>query len=270
MPAPLNPFKAALADRRRQIGLWLALANPLGAELVARAGYDWLVIDLEHAPNDLRSAIAQMQAMAPYPVEAVIRPPIGEAWVLKQLLDAGGRTLLIPMVETVEQARALVAAVRYPPQGGRGVGAALARASGFGSVSDYLKTANDEVCLLLQIESARGVAAIEEIAAVDGVDGLFVGPADLAADLGYLGQPGHPEVRDAVCDAIRRIAAAGKPGGVLTSDPELIALYVGAGADFVAVGSDVGLLREAAGEALRQARLLPERHGEASVREEHQ
>lgn len=252
MPAPKNDFKAALAARRRQTGLWLALANPLSAELIARAGFDWLVIDLEHAPNDLRSAVAQMQAIAPFPVEPVVRPPVGEAWILKQLLDAGVRTLLIPMVETAEQVRSLVAAVRYPPVGQRGVGAALARASGFGGIGDYLRTANDEVCLLLQIESRRGLDAIEEIAAVDGVDGIFVGPADLAADLGYLGQPGHEAVRSAVSDAIRRIRAAGKPSGVLTSDPSLIDLYKAAGVDFIAIGSDVGLLRESASSLVRQ------------------
>ncbi|CAH1649220.1 MULTISPECIES: HpcH/HpaI aldolase/citrate lyase family protein [unclassified Chelatococcus] len=252
MPAPVNPFKAALAAGRRQTGLWLALGNALSAELVARVGYDWLVIDLEHAPNDLRSAVAQMQAIAPYPVEAVIRPPIGEAWMLKQLLDGGARTFLIPMVESVAQARDLVAAVRYPPHGVRGVGAALARASGFGDIGDYLKTANGEICLLMQIESARGVKAIEDIAAIDGVDGLFIGPADLAADLGYLGQPGHEAVREAVCDALRRIKAAGKPAGVLTSDPELLQLYTAARADFVAIGSDVGFLREAASLQLKK------------------
>ncbi|MBS7701269.1 HpcH/HpaI aldolase/citrate lyase family protein [Chelatococcus sp. YT9] len=251
MPAPANPFKAALVARLRQTGLWLALGNALSAELVARVGYDWLVIDLEHAPNDLRSAVAQMQAIAPYPVEAVIRPPIGETWMLKQLLDGGARTFLIPMVESAAQARDLVAAVRYPPHGVRGVGAALARASGFGDIGDYLKTANDEICLLTQIESARGVAAIEDIAAIEGVDGLFIGPADLAADLGYLGQPGHEAVRVAVCDALRRIKAAGKPAGILTSDPELLKLYTAAGADFVAIGSDVGFLREAASLQLK-------------------
>lgn len=257
MPAPVNPFKAALAKRRRQIGLWLALANPLSAELVARSGFDWLVIDLEHAPNDLRSAVAQMQAMASYPVEPVIRPPIGETWMLKQLLDAGARSFLIPMVETAEQVRALVAAVRYPPHGVRGVGAALARASGFGGIGDYLKTANDQICLTLQIESTRGLAAIEEIAAIEGVDGIFVGPADLAADLGHLGQPGHPAVRAAVCDALHRIRGAGRPSGVLTSDQALLALYAEAGADFIAIGSDVGFLRERAVEALQSAQKLP-------------
>ncbi|CAH1669570.1 HpcH/HpaI aldolase/citrate lyase family protein [Chelatococcus asaccharovorans] len=253
MPAPKNRFKAALHEGRRQTGLWVALANPLSAELLAGVGFDWLLIDLEHAPNDLRSAIAQMQAMSAFPVAPVIRPPMGEAWLIKQLLDAGCQTLLIPMVESVDQAKALVDAVRYPPAGQRGVGAALVRASGFGAEADYLRTADAEICLLVQIETRKGLAALDAIAAIEGIDGLFLGPADLAADMGHLGNPGHEAVRAAVLDAFLRIKRAGKKCGVLTSDQRLIADYAAAGVDFIAIGSDVGLLREAANVALARA-----------------
>lgn len=252
MPAPKNRFKLALSDGRRQMGLWLALANPVSADLLGSVGFDWLVIDLEHAPNDLRSAVAQMQALSAHAVEAVIRPPIGEVWMLKQLLDAGCQTLLIPMVESAEQAKRLVEAVRYPPHGCRGVGAALARASRYGAEADYLKTANDEICLLLQIESCKGLAAIDEIAAVDGVDGIFIGPADLAADMGYLGRPKEEPVQVAIRDAFTRIHKAQKKSGVLTSDPGLISEYLALDVDFLAIGSDVGVLREAASQLLHK------------------
>lgn len=257
MPAPENRFKRALAEGRRQTGLWLALANPISTELLGGIGFDWLVIDLEHAPNDLRSAVAQMQALSSFPVEAVIRPPVGETWILKQLLDAGCQTLLIPMVETAQQAQQMVEAVRYPPHGCRGVGAALARASGYGAETDYLRTANDEICLLLQIESRKGLAALDEIAEIDGVDGIFIGPADLAADMGYLGRPKEDAVQDAIRDAFGRIKRAGKKSGVLTSDPGLISEYLALGVDFIAIGSDVGVLREAASALLGKYAATP-------------
>lgn len=249
MPAPINRFKAALLQGKRQTGLWVALASPLSAELLAGAGFDWLLIDLEHAPNDARSAIAQMQAMSAFPVTPVIRPPMSEAWVIKQVLDAGCQTLLIPMVESVAQVEALLDAIHYPPRGQRGVGAALVRASGFGAQADYLTTANEQICLLVQIETRKGLDALDAIASMDGVDGLFIGPADLAADMGCLGNPGHESVRSAVLDAFHRIKRAGKKCGVLTSDPGLIDIYKAAGVDFMAIGSDVGLLREAANAA---------------------
>lgn len=250
MAAPINTFKAALKARRRQLGLWMALANPNSAELLASVGFDWLVIDLEHAPNDLRSAVAQMQAMAASGVEAVVRPPIGETWIIKQLLDAGCQTLLIPMVESAEQAQEMVRAVHYPPRGVRGVGAGLARASQYGGIADYLRTADEQICLLLQVESRKGLQALDEILAVPDVDGIFIGPADLAADMGHLGDPGAPAVQDAVKDALQRIVKAGKHAGILTSDPALLRVASELGADFIAIGSDVGLLRMAAKAAL--------------------
>jgi 4-hydroxy-2-oxoheptanedioate aldolase len=242
MPAPRNTFKAALKEGRTQIGLWVALTSAYTAEICGGAGYDWLLIDAEHAPNDIQTLVAQLQALARYPVHAIVRPPIGEAWMIKQILDIGAQTILVPMVETKEQAEALVRAVRYPPHGMRGVGASLARASGFNRIPDYLQTANGEVCLLLQIESRAGLANLDAITATEGVDGVFIGPADLAADMGFLGKPGAPEVQAAVEDALRRIQDRGKAAGILTADQWLARRYVELGAGFVGIGSDVGLL----------------------------
>lgn len=245
MPAPVNPFKAALRDGTAQIGLWLGLAQSYTAELAATAGFDWLLIDGEHAPNDIRSIVDQLQAVAAHPGHPVVRVPIGEAWILKQVLDVGAQSILVPMVESAEQAQALVRAVRYPPHGVRGVGAALARASRFNAIPDYLQTADAEICLLVQVESRRGLEALDGILSVDGVDGVFIGPADLAADLGYLGKPGAPEVQAAVEDALRRIVASGKAAGILTADAALARRYLDLGATFVAVGTDVTVLQKA-------------------------
>lgn len=242
MPAPNNTFKAALKDGRAQIGLWVALANAYTAEICAGAGFDWLLLDAEHAPNDIQTLVAQLQGVSRYPVHPIVRPPIGEAWMIKQILDIGAQTILVPMIETKEQAEAMVRAVRYPPHGIRGVGASLARASGFNRIPDYLQTANDEVCLLLQIESRAGLANLDAITSTEGVDGVFVGPADLAADMGFLGRPGAPEVQAAVEDALTRIKGHGKAAGILTADQELAKRYLELGATFVGIGSDVGLL----------------------------
>jgi len=237
-----NPFKAALREGRRQIGLWLGLADPYAAELCAGAGFDWLLIDGEHAPNDVRSALAQLQALAPYPTHAILRPPVGQTHLIKQFLDIGAQTLLIPMIETEAQAREMVAAMLYPPAGIRGVGSALARASAFNRTPNYLQKANDEVCLLLQIETRLGLENIDAIAAVPGVDGIFIGPADLAAALGHLGNPTHPDVQAAIEGGIKRIVAAGKAPGILMADEKLARHYLSLGAQFVAVGSDIGLM----------------------------
>lgn len=242
MGAPHNGFKAALAAGAPQIGLWLGLGDPVAAELCAGAGFDWLVIDGEHGPNDLRTILAQLQAVAAAPSHAVVRPPIGATHVIKQLLDIGAQTLLIPMIESAAQAAEMVRAVRYPPAGVRGVGAALARASQFNGIADYLATADAEICLLLQVESVAGLAALDDIARTEGVDGVFIGPADLAASMGLLGQPGDARVSAAVAEAIGRIRACGKAAGVLTADAALARRWLEAGATFVAVGSDVGVL----------------------------
>ncbi|MEO8683415.1 MAG: 4-hydroxy-2-oxoheptanedioate aldolase [Devosia sp.] len=245
MPAPTNHFKAALLAGDRQIGLWLGLANAYTAELCAGAGFDWLVVDGEHGPNDLPLLLAQLQAIAASGSRPVVRAPIGETWILKQLLDIGAQTILVPMVETAAQARELVRAVNYPPTGIRGVGAALARASAFNRIPDYLTTANEQICLLVQLESQAALAALEEIAAVDGVHGVFIGPSDLAADMGFLGKPGEPAVQAAVEDGIARILAAGKPAGILTADAGLAQRYLDLGATFVAVGTDATIFSQA-------------------------
>ena len=263
---PENLFKAALASGEPQIGLWLALADSYSAELGAGAGFDWLVVDGEHAPNDLRSTLACLQAIAPYPSHAVVRPPVGHDVLIKQLLDIGATTLLIPLVDSAEQARALVAATRYPPHGVRGVGAALARASGFGRDSAYAGRADDGVCLLLQVESVAGLAALEDIASVDGVDGVFIGPADLAASMGQLGNTGHPDVQAAIRDAAGRIRAAGRAAGILSTDEAQARTYLSWGYTFVAVGTDVTLLARstsALAATFRSQRPLPRLSGPA-------
>lgn len=245
MPAPINPFKNALAEKRLQLGLWLGLANETTAELCGGAGFDWLLIDGEHAPFDIPTIARQLTALAASPSHAVVRPPIGEAWIVKQLLDIGAQSLLIPMVDSAEQARELVRMTRYPPHGIRGVGAALARASGYNRVSDYLTTANDQICLLLQVETLKGLSSIEAIADIDGVDGIFIGPSDLAADMGHLGNPGHPDVQEAVRSGLERIICLGRAAGILTADEKLARSYIQQGATFVAVGTDVTLLSRA-------------------------
>ncbi|SMB80394.1 4-hydroxy-2-oxoheptanedioate aldolase [Deinococcus hopiensis KR-140] len=239
-----NGFKAALERGETVYGLWLALANAYTAEICAGAGFDWLVVDGEHAPNDLRSILTQLQAIAPYPSHPVVRPPVGDPVQIKQLLDIGACNLLIPMVESAAQARQLVAATRYPPEGIRGVGASIARVSGFSRSAAYLKTANESICLLLQVESVTGLEALEEIAAVDGVDGVFIGPADLAASFGHLGHAGHPEVQAAIQDSARRIRSAGKVAGILATDEVMARTYLQWGYTFVAVGVDSMMLAQ--------------------------
>lgn len=241
-----NPFKAALARGDAQIGLWLGLANPYSAELVAGAGFDWLLIDGEHAPNTVPSILAQLQAIAPYPAHAVVRVPWNDPVMIKQVLDLGAQTLLVPMVQSADEARAAVAATRYPPHGIRGVGSALARASRWNRVGDYLHRANGEMAVLVQVETRAGLDAIDAIARVDGVDGVFIGPADLAADLGHLGNPAHPDVQRAIDGAIRAIGAAGKAPGILSADEAAARRYLDAGAVFVAVGVDTTLLARSA------------------------
>jgi 4-hydroxy-2-oxoheptanedioate aldolase len=253
MPIPRNAFKAALKTRTRaQIGLWLGLANPYCAEICAGAGFDWLLIDGEHAPNNLRSILAQLQVLAAYPVHAVVRPVSGDVNLIKQLLDIGAQTLLIPLVESAEQAGQLVAAMRYPPAGIRGVGSALARASGWNRHAGYLHEADQEMCLLVQVETRKGLENLEAIAAVEGVDGIFIGPSDLAAALGHLGHPDHPEVEAAIDEAVRRIQAFGRAAGILSASEPLARRYLSLGCSFVAVGLDTALLMRAAQDLARK------------------
>ncbi|BAO29526.1 4-hydroxy-2-oxoheptanedioate aldolase [Sulfuritalea hydrogenivorans] len=246
MEMPRNEFKRMLREKRLQVGLFVALANTYSMEILATAGFDWLLIDGEHAPNNPATVLPQLQAAAPYPVQLVVRPVNHDTALIKQYLDIGAQTLLVPMVESVSEAAALVRAVRYPPQGMRGVGTSLARAARWNAVRDYAKHANDEICLIVQIESRQGLANLDAILMVEGVDGIFIGPADLAASMGYLGQSGHPEVKAAIEDAVKRIAATGKAAGVFVSEPKLARHYLDCGASFIAVGGDVTLLRTAA------------------------
>ena len=237
-----NRFKRALEQRRPQLGMWLGLASSYSAEVCATAGFDWLLIDGEHAPNDIRSVLAQLQVLAAYDAQPVVRPVSADAHLIKQLLDIGAQTLLVPMVETERQATELVRATRYPSQGIRGVGAALARASRWNSIPGYLAGAEEGLCLIVQIESALGLDNVEAIAGIAGVDGVFVGPADLAASLGHLGEPRAPRVEQAIQNCISRVTAAGKPVGILAPDLESAKAYRAAGCTFVAIGSDISLL----------------------------
>lgn len=242
MEIPRNAFKAALKEGRVQIGLWVGLADPYAAEALAGTGYDWLLIDGEHAPNDVRQILAQLQAVAPYPVHPVVRPVIGDVPLIKQILDVGAQTLLVPVVETADQAAEMVAATRYPPRGIRGVGSALARSSRWNQVDSYLHKADEEMCVLVQVETTKGLLNLEAIAATKGVDGVFFGPADLSASMGHLGNPGHPDVQCAILDGIEAVRRAGKAPGILTADTALAQRYIEAGALFVAVGVDTTLL----------------------------
>jgi 4-hydroxy-2-oxoheptanedioate aldolase len=239
MPAPVNRLKLRLAAGETVFGSWLGMADPYAAEMVATCGFDWLLIDGEHAPNDLRSTMAQLAVIEPSSSLPVVRLRDDDPARIKQVLDAGAQSLMIPMIETAEQALRALRATRYPPEGIRGIGSSLARASRFSAIPDYLKTANDQICLILQVESRAGLSALDDILAIDGIDCVFIGPADLAADMGHLGNAGHPEVRAAVLDALAHIAASGKAAGMLSTEEGFIADCVQAGARFVGVGIDV-------------------------------
>ena len=246
MPAPENKFKKRLLAGEVQIGCWLATGDDYVAEVMGTAGFDWLVVDGEHAPNDIRSLRAQLTALAASDSHPVLRVPIGDTRIIKQVLDIGAQTVLVPMVETAEQAAELVRDCHYAPGGRRGVGAALARASGFNAIPDYVGTANDQICLLVQVESVEGMKQIGEIASVDGVDGVFIGPADLATDMGFAGNADAPEVREVIREGLAKIAAAGKAPGILAMKDEVARRYLDEGARFLAVGADIMLLATAA------------------------
>ncbi len=245
MPAPTNELKAALLRGERQCGLWLSMASATVAEIAGRAGFDWCLIDAEHGPNTLQTIAAQLQALAGTPAHAAVRVPMGEDWMLKQVLDLGAQTVVVPMVNTARQAAQVAAAVRYPGQGARGMGAVLARASGYGEIVDYVSSANDQICLFVQIESAQAVQNIEAIAATPGVDGIFVGPADLSADMGFVGQLDAPEVLAAIDRVYEATRAAGKIGGTITMDAGAYGALVDKGALFLGLGADAPLIRQA-------------------------
>jgi len=255
MQTPLNTFKQALAEQRAQIGLWVGLADGYAAEILAGTGYDWLLVDGEHAPNDVRSVLAQLQGISsacsalpegatrPQPV---VRVPVGDTTLLKQYLDIGAQTILVPMVDTAEQAARMVQGMRYPPEGIRGMGSALARASRWQAYPNYLHEANAQTCLLVQAETVEAMKNLDAIAATPGVDGVFIGPADLSASMGFVGQPNHPEVQATIADAVARIRKAGKAAGILSTTEEQARKWLAAGATFVAVGVDTIVLAAAA------------------------
>jgi 4-hydroxy-2-oxoheptanedioate aldolase len=251
MDFPINQLKRNLAAGKVQTGCWVSLASHASAEICASAGFDWILIDMEHAPNDLPQVHHQLHAAAAYPASVLVRAPWNDTVLIKRLLDIGVQSLLLPYVQNEAEARRAVAAVRYPPQGVRGV-SANSRANRFGRVKDYFARAHDETCLLLQIETRAAIGEIEKMAAIDGVDGLFIGPQDLAADLGHLGNPGHPEVQAAIGEAIGRIERTGKAPGLLNYNETEAKRWIEQGAQFVAVTSDQFLLaRETAAVAAR-------------------
>jgi len=243
-----NAFKRALKAGKPQIGLWSTLSSNYSVEVLAGAGFDWILLDTEHSPSELENLLTQLQAAAPYPTHAVVRVPWNDMVTIKRVLDIGAQSLLIPYVSTPEEAAAAVSYTRYPPKGVRGV-AGTTRATRFGRVKDYARRAHEEICVLVQVETQRAVDNIEAIAAVEGVDGVFIGPADLHASLGYMGEIANPKVMPLIDEAIRRIRKCGKAPGILTTNEELARRQLEIGALFVAVGNDIGILARGA-EAL--------------------
>jgi 4-hydroxy-2-oxoheptanedioate aldolase len=236
-----NAFKAGLACGQRQIGLWSSLCSNIVAEIIGDSGFDWILLDTEHSPNELPSLLAQMQALAASTATPIVRPAWNDAVLIKRVLDIGAQTLLIPFVQNAAEAASAVAATRYPPEGIRGI-TASGRAARYGRVPDYLKFAAREICVLVQVETTAALNELEAISSVTGVDGVFVGPADLSASMGHIGNPAHPEVQEAVKDAVTRLTSLSKPAGILTSNEGEARRYIEWGYLFVAVGTDLGLL----------------------------
>lgn len=237
-----NSFKAGLLKGELQRGLWSTINDSLVAEMCAQVGYDWMLFDTEHSAMDPISVLPLLQAVAPYPVNPIVRPGSLNAAEIKKLLDLGTQNILVPMVNNAVEAKAAVAAVEYPPAGIRGV-SGMTRATAFGDIAGYHKTAREEIAILVQVETLEALDAIEDIASVSGVDGIFVGPADLAAALGHAGEPGHPDIQDAAIDAVRRIVKAGKPAGFLSADEKFADKVIEAGALFVAKDIDMAALK---------------------------
>ncbi|MCB8888184.1 HpcH/HpaI aldolase family protein [Vreelandella malpeensis] len=246
MQIPTNTFKRALESESPLWGCWAGFASGYATEIMAGTGFDWLLIDGEHAPNTLTTILSQLQAVAPYPTAPVVRSVNHDPALIKQLLDIGAQTLMVPMVESAEQAAALVRATRYPPHGIRGVGGGVVRATRWDGVDDYLNKAANSLCLIVQVESPKGVEQVEAIAATDGVDAVFVGPADLSVGMGHPGNPGHPEVQEAIRHVIETVKAAGKPVGILAPVEEDARRYQALGCQFIAVGIDISLMRQGA------------------------
>lgn len=238
---PKNRFKKAIGEGRQQIGLWSALSSAYTTEIIAGSGFDWLCLDAEHSPNDVLNILPQLQAMADSPTSAMVRPPWNDMVLIKRYLDIGVQTLLIPYVQNADEAHAAVRSTRYPPAGVRGV-SVVSRATEYGRVKNYMAHAASEICVIVQVETLEALDHIEAIAAIDGVDGLFIGPSDLAASMGYLGQPGHGEVKRLIEATIPRIKAAGKPAGILTGDMDFAQRCIDLGSIFTAIGVDAAIL----------------------------
>jgi 4-hydroxy-2-oxoheptanedioate aldolase len=251
MDLPVNHFKRAIKAGRLQVGLWSCLASHLSVEVLAGAGFDWLLLDTEHAPNELPMVVSQLQATAGGTAHAVVRPPWNDAVRIKGFLDAGVQSFLVPYVQTDAEARQAVAATRYPPRGVRGFAGAT-RASRFGRVKDYHTRCEEEICVLVQVETRLAVRNLEAIAAVEGVDGVFIGPGDLSTDLGHVGNLGHPEVQAVIEEAIGRVKAAGNIPGILIADETLARRYIELGCLFTAVGADIGILARGAEQLARR------------------
>lgn len=249
----MNLFKRALRDGRAQIGLWSSLSSNYSVEVIAGAGYDWILLDMEHSPNDLESLLAQLQAASPYATHPVVRVPWNDMVTVKRVLDVGAQSLLVPYVQNAQEARTAVANTRYPPAGVRGV-AGTTRATRFGRIKDYAKRAHEEICVLVQVETKSALDQLEAICAVEGVDGVFIGPADLHASMGHPGETANPAVLPLIEDAMRRIRKAGKAAGYLSPVEADAKRMLGAGAQFVAVGADVGLLARGAENLLAKFR----------------
>jgi 4-hydroxy-2-oxoheptanedioate aldolase len=245
MELPINHFKRAIKNKQRQIGLWSHLCSNISTEILADCGFDWLLLDMEHSPNELPDIVSQLQAMKGSATAPIVRPPWNDMVVLKRLLDVGVQTVLIPYVQTEQEARDAVSFCHYPPHGVRGY-AGAPRASGYGRVKDYAKRSHEEICVLVQVETLEGIANLEAIANVPGIDGVFIGPGDLSAAMGYLGNPKHPDVVKATIDAFKVILSCGKAPGVLIGDEAIARQFVEAGAIFTAVGADQNLLRDSA------------------------
>jgi len=245
MDLPRNAFKHAIAQGTLQIGLWSSLASNIAAEIYSESGFDWILLDTEHSPNEIPGLLSQLQALASGSATPIVRPAWNDAVLFKRILDIGAQTLLVPYIQDAEEARRAVTATRYPPAGIRGV-TGSGRASRYGRVKDYLKTADDEICLLAQVETGPALDQIEAIAETNGVDGVFIGPSDLAASLGHIGAPGHPDVQALIEDAIKRLKAVGTPAGILTANTDEARSYIDWGFTFVAVGIDLLVLRNGA------------------------
>ena len=251
----MNPFIQLLGKAGPQppVGTWIMSASPLVAEAIGCAGFEWGVIDMEHTPLDLMNVVHMLQAVAGTNLLPVVRVPWNDTVGIKRVLDAGAQTLLVPFVQNADEARAAVAACRYPPEGVRGM-AGMSRASRFGTVPNFFAGANRDVGVIVQLETAASIERIDEIAAVDGIDALFVGPGDLSGTMGFAGQLTHPDVIALTRQAVQRAKALGKPIGTVGGTPEVVAQYREIGFDFIAIASDLGLLMRAAQAALTAVR----------------